>query len=287
VRLLWGLIFLFFSFSAYAGPVKEGSYAYTVQVASFKTEEEAVNFAARLKERFPSVRVVPYKGAYRVRIGLFKSYKEALEFTESYQFKELFKDYFIAKTRYVPGREVKLPEPVKLPPPQSLAEVIDFQSAGLNGESQIKKEEANAPLNGKDKKSSSEKAAQPPRGEDTLPILYLFLLIPPALLLFVYLIRRSKRGEEGRALEEYVAKLLEEGRYEEVIEVALPFARKNPKNTFVKGAIAESYQALGRYLEAEQAYSEVAEELERRGLKELAEEVRKKAEELYGREFKG
>jgi hypothetical protein len=380
VSLLWGIVFLFLSFSAYAGPVKEGSSVYTVQVASFKSKEEAVNFAARLKEKFPSIRVIPYRGTYRVRIGLFKSYREALEFTKSPQFRESFKDYFIAKTRYVPGREVKLPEPVELPPPQSLAEVVDFQPSTLNDESQIsrgkgegssgiesKEESAKEikAIEGADELSSrsslpegqgrevSENATEsespllkeqrsgcgtgappestlenrqegaPPKGEaefgglkpsdenatgeerlsegkaaephtpEAVPeekeaggFNLLYLLMPLALLFALYLFRSFRGEEDGSYLEAYVARLLEEGKYEEVVEVALPFAKKNPKNTFIKGALAESYEALGRFLEAAEAYSEVAEELERRGLKELAEEVRRKAEELYGREFK-
>lgn len=114
-----------------------------------------------------------------------------------------------------------------------------------------------------------------------------FLIAALLAVLGFALFLRRKRGAPADRLEVFVSKLLKEGKCEELLETVLPLLTLQPENTFMKKAVADCYLNLGKFLEAASLYEEIAEILERKGLKVLSEEFKKKAEEIYGREFKG
>ena len=270
--------FLLFTVLAFASPPPPGSKVYTIQVASYPTKEEALEFAKRLPP-LPYLRISYYKGRYRVRVGLFKSLKEAREFAQSPEFRELFKDFFIARTAYYPSR-VTLVEPLKpveLPPLSSLVSV-EFD--------EVKPVALPSPSSLVEVAGYSEvlKAEPQKEGGVNLP---LYALIPAAVAGGAILLKLRRSRPFKGSVEALVGELLSKGRYGEVVEVALPLILSGEGSLFLKKALAESYEKLGRYLEAAELYEEVAKELERRGLSPLALELEAKAQELYGREFKG
>ncbi len=110
-------------------------------------------------------------------------------------------------------------------------------------------------------------------------------LVGVVLLLVLALLRR-KRNALPKDLEKLVAELLEEERCGELLETVLPLLPSQPDNTFLRKSVADCYVKLGKFLEAASLYEEIGEILDRKGLSVLADEFRKKAEELYGSEFK-
>ncbi len=116
-----------------------------------------------------------------------------------------------------------------------------------------------------------------------IPFLMFVLLVVFSFTLFL---RRKGRVPADR-LEVFISKLLNEGKCEELLETVLPLLTLQPENTFLRKAVADCYLNLGKFLEAASFYEEIAEILERKGLKVLSEEFKNKAEEIYEREFKG
>ncbi len=106
-------------------------------------------------------------------------------------------------------------------------------------------------------------------------------------LMVIFLRLKKKKGAPPKDLEELVAELLEEERCGELLEAVLPALPSQPDNTFLRKAVADCYVKLGKLLEAASIYEEIAEILNRKGLSVLSEEFRRKADELYGKEFKG
>ena len=318
VLVVLGALFLLFV-SSLGAPPPAGTKVYTVQVASFTDRKEAERVLSRLSS-FPDARISYRNGRYKVRVGFFKSFKEAQEFVRSSGLLKLVSDYYITRITFSPegvyflkkpeAQKEKLPalesessssEPpqekagskargVELPPPQSIVEKVSYEEEKeetepkpVNAEvSQVKKEEEKKELFS----YREELPKKEVREERSLrPYVLGALAFLSVLLLLFKLIKRSKRSEDY--FESYIAKLLDEGKYEEIVDIAVPYLSRNPEDTFVRKALAESYEKLGRYLEAAELYSEIASELERKGLGILAEGFKKKAEELYGREFKG
>ncbi len=107
-----------------------------------------------------------------------------------------------------------------------------------------------------------------------------------ALLVLISLkLFRRKRGSK-EYFESYILKLLEGGKYQDVVDLATLYLSKSPGDTFVRRVLAESYEKLGRYLESADLCSEIASELGKKGLGILAEGFKEKAEKLYANEFK-
>ncbi|MEO2082764.1 MAG: SPOR domain-containing protein [Desulfurobacteriaceae bacterium] len=128
--------------------------------------------------------------------------------------------------------------------------------------------------------------APPEKKEENRRIfLYLPILILP-LIIALILKKRSDGYAEGKGIEELVAELVSKGDFEKVVEVALPYVEKSPEDTFVRKALAESYEELGRFAEAAGIYSEMVEILRRKGLDVLAGEFEKRAEDLLVKEFR-
>lgn len=108
------------------------------------------------------------------------------------------------------------------------------------------------------------------------------------LLFLVFLFRFGlKKGAPPEDIENFVTKLLEEEKCEELVEVVLPLLSVQKENTFLRKALADCYLKQGKFLEAASLYEEIGEILDRKGLPVLADEFRRKAEKLYGSEFKG
>jgi len=98
---------------------------------------------------------------------------------------------------------------------------------------------------------------------------------------------KGKKGAPPKDLEKLTAELLKEGKCEELLETVLPLLPSQPENTFLRKAVADCYVKLGKFLEAASLYEEIGEILDKKGLSVLSEEFKRKAEELYGKEFKG
>ncbi|WP_457680115.1 SPOR domain-containing protein [Thermovibrio sp.] len=320
MRFLSLLFILLIGVNCYASPPPPGSQVYTIQVASLKEKEEAFKV---LKEfsKFPDARVSYRKGRYKVRIGFFKSYNEALKFAKEARIKELSPDFYITRILFSPkgvyffkgsGKEAKEVKKVKPPLKPKVSEVEVAKEEGkvkplppkvekklpeiLKKRRVVKKESPKSLLK-ETRKPEKKEVKETFVYKESLPSVkrresfnYKRLLYAlPVLfftLLFFLLKKFSLKGKEESSFEEYVSELLKKEDYERLIEVALPYLSKNPHDTFVKKALAESYENLGKYLEAAALYSEIGEELDRKGLVVLSEAFKKKAEELYKMEFK-
>ena len=131
-----------------------------------------------------------------------------------------------------------------------------------------------------------EKALSPNTFIGTIKYVFgVLILLATVSLLFLKL--KTKRRESSDYLDKLIAKLVKEGNCAELLDTVLPLLSSQPENTFLRKAVADCYLSLGKFLEAAVFYEEIAEILERKGLKVLSEEFKKRAEELYGREFKG
>jgi len=106
------------------------------------------------------------------------------------------------------------------------------------------------------------------------------------VLLLIFFVLKRKKGAPSKDLEELIAELLEEERCGELLETVLPALSSQPDNTFLRKAAADCYVKSGKFLEAASLYEEIAEILNRKGLSVLAGEFKKRADELYGKEFK-
>ncbi|WP_456456565.1 SPOR domain-containing protein, partial [Thermovibrio sp.] len=76
--------------------VKPGSKIYTIQIGSFRNREEAVKLIKKLKDL--KARIVLAKGRYKVRIGVFRSYKEAYLYAKEHKIGKVVPDFFISKS---------------------------------------------------------------------------------------------------------------------------------------------------------------------------------------------
>ena len=131
-----------------------------------------------------------------------------------------------------------------------------------------------------------EKASSPNTFIGTIKYVFgVLILLATVSLLFLKL--KTKRRESSDYLDKLIARLVKEGNCSELLDTVLPLLSSQPENTFLRKAVADCYLSLGKFLEAAVFYEEIAEILERKGLKVLSEEFKKRAEELYGREFKG
>ena len=319
----------FFSFS-FASPPPDGESVYTIQVASLKKKEDALKFVRKLGS-LPHLRISFRNGRYKVRIGFFKSYREAEEFARKHGFSRLFRDYYITRINFSSqGVEFIYPERRESPEKETIGNSTENGSSGeykaeelisavsdngLEEEPSVSEEEGNetgevevnttsdfnavfpTEIEEEPKGVSAENRTSenvtvtaptaPPeeKGENYKIFLSLPILILP-LIIALILKRRSGGYAEGKGIEELVAELVSKGDFEKVVEVALPYVEKNPEDTFVRKALAESYEELGRFAEAAGIYSEMAEILRGKGLDVLAGEFEKRAEDLLVKEFR-
>ena len=175
-------------------------------------------------------------------------------------------------------------EPVKLEKSSSPA-FRELPPSVKSGEKRDEEERVESIAEGKtvERTVSAQKGGNSSGKLTVLPFLIAALLAVFGFTLFL----RRKRGAPADRLEVFVSKLLKEGKCEELLETVLPLLALQPENTFLRKAVADCYLNLGKFLEAASLYEEMAEILERKGLKVLSEEFKRKAEEIYGREFKG
>ena len=312
-RLIPFLLFLLFAAGALGAQLElppPGSRVYTVQVGSFLKKEEALWVFEKVKD-LPGARIVLRGGRYKVRVGFFSSYKKALEFCRSAHIPQRVDSYYVTLVRFYPKgivelageppkKEVKTVNATELRPSVKLVTFIPLNEKASNSkgsEAKPKTSETSKPpqVNGTARVETPEPSAPkslpsgktPEReGSFHLParkLLYGFGALLALGVAVLFLRRRSLRSSTPQAV---VAKLLADGKFEELIEFALPYLEENPKDTFVKKALAESYEKLGRFLEAAAVYEEISKDLEEKGLNILAEGFRKRAEELYAAEFK-
>ena len=114
--------------------------------------------------------------------------------------------------------------------------------------------------------------------------LYLGILGGAVLLIAAFLLLRGKK-QEGVDFEVYIGKLLEEEDYDKIIEVLVPYLKREPEDTFALKALAEAMEKKGRILEAVALYRELAEVLRKKDFVVLAEEFEKKADKLSEKAF--
>ncbi|SMP16806.1 Sporulation related domain-containing protein [Desulfurobacterium pacificum] len=130
-----------------------------------------------------------------------------------------------------------------------------------------------------------EKPSVKKRGKKTFYYYYVLLVLGAVFLLLVlFLAKRRKSG--GVDFEVYIGKLLEEEDYDKIIEVLVPYLKREPEDTFALKALAEAMEKKGRILETVALYRELAEVLRKKDFVVLAEEFEKKAEKLSEEAFK-
>ena len=130
-----------------------------------------------------------------------------------------------------------------------------------------------------------EKPSVKKRGKKTFHYYYVLPVLGAVFLLLVlFLAKRRKSG--GVDFEVYIGKLLEEEDYDKIIEVLVPYLKREPEDTFALKALAEAMEKKGRILEAVALYRELAEVLRKKDFVVLAEEFEKKAEKLSEEAFK-
>lgn len=105
-------------------------------------------------------------------------------------------------------------------------------------------------------------------------------------LILVFIGLKRRKGTSPKDLEKLTAELFKGGRCEELLETVLPLLPSQPANTFLRKAVADCFIKQGKFLEAASLYEEIAEILDKKGLSVLSEDFKRKAEEVYGREFK-
>ena len=315
------LFLLLFPLFSSASPPPSGKKVYTVQVASFTDRKEAEKVLERVCS-FPDARIAFRNGRYKVRVGFFKSFSEAEKFVNGSGLLKVVSDYYVTRITFSPegvifcsgkvtgGAEKesrKGPAPVRKkeekkekagtetpppvsgvtpPSPDSIIDTVSYEEVPRLPE---KKEQEKAIGVKKEKREVFSYRDKVPGGggekrEKRWP--YLLGAGAGALVLFILLRRFKRERFREEPFESYLARLLDGGRYEEIVDLAVSYLAKNPGDIFVKKALAESYERLGSYLEAARLYSEIASELEEKGLGVLAGGFRERAEELYGREFK-
>ena len=285
---------------------KPGEPVYTVQVGSFTDKKEALEVYSKVAD-LPGARVV-HSRRYKVRVGFFKTYREAKEFCKEVNLSSRVSDYYVTRVRFYPRFLLKLSElsvnrrelqpqvevlsySVEKPEPKSYArlrnesEKVEEEFSKLKGEKAVALADETKPKGSDGRKEVKvEVKRKEKKGERSFPLLPVLLgFAAVGVLLFLF----RKRSFSRSTPESLAARLLADGKYEELIEFAVPYLQKNPKDTFVKKALAESYEKLGKYLEAAALYEEISKELEEKGLNILAEGFKRKADELYAAEFKG
>ncbi|RKQ63428.1 sporulation related protein [Thermovibrio guaymasensis] len=331
LSLITAFLFILLSYS-FAQIPKPGSRVYTVQVASLKSKVEAESILKKVSS-FPGARISYRNGRYKVRVGFFKTYKEAQEFVKESGLTKVVSDYYITRISFNPEgvffpekeekskeikTEVKTPQEVKEEekevetespvPLEKEKEVSTGEDSGTEKEKEEVEpdeekqlESAEVKESREDKDLTSDVKKQVFSYKEPLPKetkvkkekeeggnwkkVALPTFIITFLFVFFSLLRRRKGKLKETDFESYVADLLNQGKYKELIELAVPYLMKRPKDTFVKKALAESYEKLGRYLEAADVYSEIAKDLEEKGLNVLAEDFKRRANELYQMEF--
>ncbi|MEO2066519.1 MAG: hypothetical protein ABGX17_08490, partial [Desulfurobacteriaceae bacterium] len=278
---------------------------------------------------FPGARISYRNGRYKVRVGFFKTYKEAQEFVKESGLTRVVSDYYITRISFNPegvffpekeekSKEVKTPQEVKKEekevetessvPLEKEKEVSTGEGSGTEKEKEEVEPDEEKQLESAEVKESREdkdltsdvkkqvfsykeplpketKVKKEKEEGDNWKKVALPTLIVAFLFVFFTFLRRRKSKVKETDFESYVAGLLNQGKYKELIELAVPYLMKRPKDTFVKKALAESYEKLGRYLEAADVYSEIAKDLEEKGLNVLAEDFKRRANELYQMEF--
>jgi len=316
---LFAFLFVFslFNLSFSQGLPKEGEKIYTIQLASVDTKKEALKLLEKIKG-LPAARACLRGSYYRVRVGFFKSRKEAKEFAKRENLSEQFPDYYITQISFTPrdiifadGKEIKevkksKPQPQKEeekkpPPPKEVPAPVATKAAAEKPLKAVNESKEREPTKEQLEKLKEiepffsyeypklecppSAPAQPQKQEkesSRWPLFFLFLLfagIAGALGWYRYYAKGEGESRVKKMdFEEYILSLLERGDYEKVIEAAPPYLLKNPNSTFIKKALAEAYEKMGDYFTAASLYEELAQELSDREYEVLAKLFREKAE---------
>ncbi|MEO2068232.1 MAG: SPOR domain-containing protein [Desulfurobacteriaceae bacterium] len=354
MRVVFNFLALFlFTISSAFGMLKEvpkeGKTVYIIQVGSVTDIEKAKERLEKFKD-LPFARISFRDGRYKVRVGFFKSLKEAKEFAKEVIAKRT-KDFYITRIRFTPkditfassmkkeevekkesstDTELKPQISVSLEEEETVPQSEEFRKLVMDSENEPYASEENKTNSDSNKSISVEKEEEisgnfsednnetekfskvekfeiptnlsPPtssspdqkesffNGKFFLSLaMSLAILLGLASIPGVFIILRNRRNPlepKSEDIHKFIAKLLEEGDYEKVLDIGIPYIGKNTEDTFVKKAVAESLEKLGRYLAASAIYEELSRDLEKKGLNVLAKEFEIKSKELAAKEFK-
>ncbi len=290
------LMLLVFSVAKAEEEIKPGQKIYTIQLGAFKSKKskkEALKLIGKLNNL--KARVVFVRGKYKVRIGAFSSYREAYLYAKERKIGQIVPDFFISKSVYYPN----------------LVVYTNYTKSKKEKQATPKTKECSQKEVSKDERKELEKKTQDKTcveqivkqrkvqivrkqeallknasgtesGRERIYAVAVLLSVLLLAALFFTFRRKNFLGD----FEVYIGKLFEEGNYEKVIETAIPYLQKNPKDTFTKKLAAESFEKLGMFIEAGALYEEIAQELGEKGFFLLKERFKEKAERLLSREFK-
>ncbi|WP_163328359.1 SPOR domain-containing protein [Desulfurobacterium thermolithotrophum] len=331
-----GIFFLFMPFFSLASSLPwEGKRVYTIQVGSFIDKEKAEERVKKIED-LPYARISYRNGRYKVRVGFFKSSKEAEAFIRKFNLREKIKDFYITRIRFsskgvnflskgasqtvTNNKTFSKKEEVKnnsLKETKHSKENKSTKIAVANASTEAKVVETKKEKDLTTEKDNFEKNKSVFKKEDFTEskvklseitakdikdgkkdrknfFVKLFLIAFLLILIVLFILSKLAtklmyRKEKNNSInfQLLISKLLKEENYEKIIDVAVPYLIKNPHDTFVKKAVAESFEKIGRYLEAAAIYSELSKDLEEKELKVLAQEFERKSEEVLKKEFKG
>jgi len=271
------------SLSLATGIPQPGERVFTIQVGSFKSKKKALEILEKVKD-LPYARISYRKGRFKVRVGFFRTFKEALKFGKAKNLKRIAPDFFVTPIRFSLEGVEFYTEPKSTEKDEKEKELPKKPSPPPKKTTHPQPQPKDIPP----VKSPELKEENKPEGKKHTS----FILIGISLLTLSALTAKALRKRKGTDVREseferFIASLLKEENYERILEIGIPYLNKHPEDTYVKKAVAESLEKEGRFLEASTLYSEIAEELRKKGLEILADTFEKKAESLSRKEFKG
>ena len=314
VGLVFSILALFFSLTASATDLPVGKRIYTVQIGSFESKEKAFTLLQKAKT-LPQARVSYRNGRYKVRVGFFKSYGEALRFVNNPSFRERFSNFYITLIRFSPknvyfARSSGSQESKKPKAKETAGTVVKKEKKESENSEEVNKKveaqnqtrevkihyqdflpSANKKEVKKSKMSGCVKSFENEDYESSYALglakwLALFFLFSLGVVYFSYAFLTSG-DKETKDLEVLVGKFLEEENCEKLKEMLIPIVKTDKSNTFLRKVLIDCYLREKKFIEAAALCEEISEILKKEGLEVLASSFKAKAEEFLGKEFRG
>ena len=116
--------------------------------------------------------------------------------------------------------------------------------------------------------------------------IFLFGFFSLLLIWLALLSRLGRDFEEQGELLKLIGKLMAEERCEDLRDLVLPLLTVDKEDTFLLKALADCYLKEKHFIEAAAVYGRLAEVLKEKGFEVLADDFKRRSEELLSREFR-